>query len=202
MFFRISTFKKLIKNAYKRTGFYLGQDKSNLYYYIRTPRFAVWFDTEVMPNSVKAAVIEFSGELPEPGEEFLCSEAQECNQFSFFGPEYNLYEIEDKANSKFQITKLSDVSTDSRYMYSKIEDRVVNSILIPESILSMIDAGAIDIDNREKPPIGPVATDVMSNQVFWYNNTSALLVKDVLDGCTDETRTFALLLAELEANSK
>ena len=202
MFFKISVFKKLIKSAYKRTGFYLGQDSSNLYYYIRTPRFVVWFDVDSMPNQAKAAVIEFAGELPEPGEEFLCSEAQECNQYSFLGTEYSLFEIEQRAKAKFHITKLSDVLTDSRYMYSKIEDRVVNSILIPESILSMIDVGAIDTVNGEIPPIGPVATGVIENQVFWYNNTSALLVIDVLEGSDDEVKSYAMALAELEANSK
>ena len=202
MFFRLSVFKKLIKSAYKRTGFYLGQDREKIYYYIRTPRFVVWFNAESMPKQAKAAVIEFSGELPEPGEEFLCSEAQECNQYSFLGTDYSLFEIEQKAKAKFHITKISDVSTDSRYMYSKIEDRVVNSILIPESILAMIDAGAIDTANGEIPPIGPVATGVIDNQVFWYNNTSALLVMDVLEGSDDEAKSYAMALAELEANSK
>ncbi len=202
MFFKLSVFKKIIKSAYKRTGFYLGLDAEEETYYIRTPRFIVWFHKETMPNTVKAAVIEFAGELPGPGEEFLCSEFDECNQYSFLGTGYKMSKLEELAQAKFHISKLHNMPAGSRYMYSECDDLVVNSILIPELVLSMIDVGAIDTDNGEKPPTGPVAKELKDNQVFWYNDRSALLVKDVLDGASDEHRTFAMELAKLEHGSE
>lgn len=199
MFFKMSVFKKLIKSAYKRTGFYIGQDKGGTTYYIRTPRFTMWMDVDSISNQAKAAVIEFAGELPEPGEEFLCSEEQECNQYSFLGAEHDIRLLENKAKAGFTVTKLHDVKASARYLYSKFDDVVANSILIPESLLALIDPGVIDTDNREKPPIGPVALDFNDDQVFWYNDTSALMVKDVLSGCCDEAKTYAMALAKLEA---
>ena len=198
MFFRLSVFKKLIKSAYKRTGFYIGLDDESLAYYIRTPRFTIWFNKDSMPNSAKAAVIEFAGELPGPGKEFLCSELDECNQYSFLGAGYDLCTLEDVAQAKFSISKLHNMTAGSRYMYSVCEGVVLNSILIPESVLGMIDPGAIDAKDGETSPVGPVAITFKDNQVFWYNDRSALLVKDVLDGATDEYKNFAMELARLE----
>ncbi len=202
MFFKMSVFKKLIKSAYKRTGFYIGLDAEGTTYYIRTPRFTMWMDVDSISNQAKAAVIEYAGELPEPGEEFLCSEAQECNQYSFLGAEHDILLLGENAKTQFHVTKLSDVYADARYLYSKFEEGVINSILIPESLLALIDPGAIDTDNREKPPIGPVAMKETDNKVFWYNDTSALMVEDVLSGCCDEAKAYAMELAKLEANSK
>ena len=199
MFFKMSVFKKLIKSAYKRTGFYIGLDAEGTNYYIRTPRFTMWMDVDNISNQAKAAVIEFTGELPQPGFEFLCSEAQECNQYSFLGAEHDIRLLENNAKAGFCVTKLCDVRAGARYLYSKFDDVVVNSILIPESLLALIDPGAIDTDNREKPPIGPVAFDFNDDQVFWYNDTSALMVKDVLSGCCDEAKAYALEIAKLEA---
>lgn len=201
MFFKMSVFKKLIKSAYKRTGFYIGLDAEGTAYYIRTPRFTMWMDVDSISNQAKAAVIEFTGELPKRGQEFLCSEEQECNQYSFLGAEYDIQLLGENAKTAFYVTKLSDVRANSRYLYSKVGDVVTNSILIPESLLALIDPGAIDTNNGEKPPIGPVAMKSTDDQVFWYNDTSALLVKDVLaEGC-DEVKNFAIKLAKLEAES-
>ena len=199
MFFKMSVFKKLIKSAYKRTGFYIGLDAEGTTYYIRTPRFTMWMDVDSISNQAKAAVIEFAGELPQPGFEFLCSEAQECNQYSFLGAEHDILLLGENAKTQFNVTKLSDVRADARYLYSKRGSVVANSILIPESLLALIDPGAIDTDNREKPPIGPVAIKETDDEVFWYNDTSALMVKDVLAGCCDEAKAYALELAKLEA---
>ncbi len=199
MFFKMSVFKKLIKSAYKRTGFYIGLDAEGTTYYIRTPRFTMWMDVDNISNQAKAAVIEFAGELPGPGKEFLCSEAQACNQYSFLGAEHDILHLSDTAKTQFHVTKLSDVRVDARYLYSKLVDTVINSILIPESILALIDSGAIDEVNGEKPPIGPVAIKESDNQVFWYNDTSVLMVEDILSGCCDEAKAYAIELAKLEA---
>ena len=79
MFLNTNKFKQLLKRAYKGTGFTLGSiDGAGIF--VHSDYWMIWFERSVMPNRTKAAIIEFSGTLPEDGEIFKVREG-DPNQY-------------------------------------------------------------------------------------------------------------------------
>ena len=75
MFLNTNKFKKMLKTAYKGTGFTIGSiDECGVF--IQTSTWSVWFERITMPNRIKAAIVEFSGTIPENGEIFKVREGE------------------------------------------------------------------------------------------------------------------------------
>lgn len=84
MFLHTSTFKKMLKDSWKFGGIIVGRlDDRSLF--VLGSYWATWFDYTSMPNRIKAAIMEYAGELPELGVIFKA-------RFN----EPNQYELEDK----------------------------------------------------------------------------------------------------------
>lgn len=66
MFFKTSGFKRLLKSANKSNSLKIANDGSGII--IAGSYWTIWIDQEI-PKEKKAAIIEFCGDLPKPGEQ-------------------------------------------------------------------------------------------------------------------------------------
>ena len=64
MFLHTPTFKKLLKASWKNGGITVGRLDS-LSLFVAGDYWVTWFDYTSIPNRIRAAIIEYAGELPE-----------------------------------------------------------------------------------------------------------------------------------------
>ncbi len=75
MIFKIGALQKLMEQAYKSGYLIIGRDEyreqGRMGYYISNNlTWTVWNDEKLIPNSLKAAIVNYLGDLPEYGEEY------------------------------------------------------------------------------------------------------------------------------------
>lgn len=67
MFFKNTGFKQLLKRAYKVNALKMANDDTGII--VAGSYWTMWIDKEEIPKEKKAILIEFAGNLPEPGEQ-------------------------------------------------------------------------------------------------------------------------------------
>lgn len=90
MFLHTPTFKKLLKASWKNGGITVGRlDSRSLF--VAGNYWITWFDYTSIPNRIRAAIIEYMGELPEVGE--ICkAKVDEPNQYEMpFKSQYDVH---------------------------------------------------------------------------------------------------------------
>ena len=96
MIFKISALQKLMERAYKNGLLIIGRDEytenGSMGYYISNGQtWTVWNDEKLIPNSMKAAIVNYLGSLPEYGQEFDIEKSKKGQvQSRVPGPEFNL----------------------------------------------------------------------------------------------------------------
>lgn len=178
MFLKLSKLKKLMKESYKTCGLWVGHRAAvagvcEESYYISGGWWLIDFHAEYMPKEVKAAVIELSGDLPEVGKLFVARN-KEAPQYEFESPAFYAKEISQKPSLKYEVTNLSeDTSTHSyRYLYCDIGP----IRLVENSIVELIDIGAVDTTTGECYPVGPYCeAEGDRRNIVWKNNTTILV---------------------------
>ena len=89
MFLHTPTFKKLLKASWKSGAITVGRlDTCSLF--VAGDYWAVWLDYTSIPNRIRAAIIEFAGELPEAGKIFK-AKVNEPNQYEM--PYKDIYDV-------------------------------------------------------------------------------------------------------------
>ena len=171
MFFKTSVLKRLFKDAYKGAGLTVGhmtdpEDEEVGGYYISSGWWVIWFNNRTFPKEAKAAIIELCGELPQPGEVFKAIDGA-GNQYEIEQKEiFNLPAAFERAKVKFRKTNILQQQGDRVVrILQEEEGRTVKAVL--ELFFNLINRKAIDYDNGEYDPIGPVATSKESPFLYW-----------------------------------
>ncbi len=181
MFFKLSVFKKLLKEAYKGIGLTVnrtaepdidGGIREGIY--LQGGYWAMWIDLKAMPKEAKAAVIELCGELPELGEPFTAQKKKE-NQYEIERREYmNLPERARAAKTKLRVSRMmikKGVSAD-RLMQLPDTGRIV---MMDEIFMDLIDIESMSVEAGEVIPLGPLVENHESNILYWWNYHCSLL---------------------------
>lgn len=181
MFFKLSILKKLLKNAYNGPGLVVGHceelEKTEIQregYYVAGSYWSMWFDAERMPKEAKAAIIELCGDLPEEGEVFKAHK-EAGNQYEIEQQEiYNLPKRYSEAEIELNKTKIiiDGYGAKNRLLQ---EEESKNITAINEMFMDLIDVDAVDYDNGEHEPYGPIAASPNPQAVFWGNNICYLM---------------------------
>lgn len=179
MFFKTSVLKRLFKDAYKGAGLTVGhmtdpEDEEVDGYYISSGWWVIWFNNWTFPKEAKAAIIELCGELPQPGEVFKAIDGA-GNQYEIEQKEiFNLPAAFERAKVKFRSTNILQQQGDKIVrILQEEEGKTVKAVL--ELFFNLISRKAIDYDNGEYDPIGPVATSKESSFLYWGNNYCYLM---------------------------
>lgn len=172
MFFKISTLKKLLKQAYKTSGLTVGQDQDG--YYMFGGYWGVWINAEFLTKEIKAAVIELCGDLPEEGQLFKAIKG-EAPQYEIEQKElFDLPRIFSQCSQDFKVTCLLERQDETLVRFLQDKDnglvRAVNEIF-----MELIDKKAVDSKKGETEPVGP-KTLIGSNAFYWGNNVCYLAV--------------------------
>lgn len=167
MIWKLNKFKNLIKTAYNGTGLTVGKNGKD--YILATQVWMMMFREEAFAKEYKAAVIEYTGELPEAGEVFLAKKG-EANQ-------YELREVNDWIREKYVTAhKMKEVCTVTpMFMLHKgtvcrVLVRGEQTELITSEYLDAIDHGAVDQEVGETPVVGPMQKDEDMGVVYFSNN--------------------------------
>ena len=181
MFFKLSVFKKLLKDAYKGSGLTVNRTAVPDEYggvregiYLQGRHWAMWIDLEAMPKEAKAAVVELCGELPELEKPFTAQE-NEINQYEIERMEYmNLLERARSAKTKFKVSgmMIKKGASAVRLMQLPETGRIA---MIAEIFMDLIDIDSMSAEAGEVIPLGPLAENPDSSLFYWWNYHCSLL---------------------------
>lgn len=170
MFLHMPTFKKLLKSAFRRDCLRVGNLDGGLLVHGGT--FAAWFQNDMIPNKVKAAVMELTGELPAAGEFFKAT--KDGNQYEMpENPAWDIHRGLKEANRRYVVTPI--VLNDSRFLQ---QAGVGPLRAIKEEFISLIDLAEIDYNHGEGTPAGPYGKED-GYQFFWATDFCILTVCEV-----------------------
>ena len=205
MFFKTSVLKRLFKDAYKGAGLTVGhmtdpEDEEVDGYYISSGWWAIWFNNWTFPKEAKAAIIELCGELPQPGEVFKAIDGA-GNQYEIEQKEiFNLPAAFERAKVKFRKTNILQQQSDRVVrILQEEEGRTVKAV--SELFFNLINRKAIDYDNGEYDPIGPVATSKESQFLYWGNNYCYLMAA-VRTTDDEDVKAFLKISGEYQVDYK
>lgn len=194
MFFKLSVLKHMLKDAYKSSGLTVGHMAESDTgepegYYAASGWWVVWFNRDNMPKEVKAALVELCGDLPESGEVFKAMKDM-GNQYEIEQKDiYNLPRTFKKCECRFRVTRLLRQQAFDLIRFLQDEKEIQFIKAVSETCISLIDPSAVDQDNGEDMPVGPVTIDPSADFVYWGNNTCYFMAgtrKPIMD---DEEET-------------
>lgn len=172
MFLHMPTFKRLIKAAFRRDCLRIGNLDGGLL--VNGGTFAAWFRNDMIPNKVKAAVMELAGELPANGEIFKAT--KDGNQYEISkNPVWNIHHSLEEADKRYVVTPV--VLNDSRYDTFRFLQRAGGGAIhvIKEEFISLIDLGELDYSHGEDTLEGPYGRDD-GMMFFWKTEFCVLCV--------------------------
>lgn len=170
MFLNKTMFKKWIKDAFNHGGLTVGYIYDGLV--MSGSTWVVWVDEGSIPNWVKAAVMEYTGELPKIGCVFKAEKNSPIQ-----------YEISENAYldlpERFMEAKLPFIVTpvvfDTNWSaYRILQSKKTGSLIaLSESLYRIIDLKELE---DESAPMGPSARNEQGDLLIWKNQNSALAV--------------------------
>ena len=171
MFLHTPTFKKLLKASWKSGGITVGRlDTRSLF--VAGNYWAVWLDYTSIPNRIRAAIIEFSGELPEAGMIFK-AKMNEPNQYEM--PYKDIYDVHKNwQEAKNPLVQTPVIVSEWHTNYRLFQDS--NGRLVPVTTLydDLIDHR--EQEECEGSVIGPsmVETHGKGRMLYWYSGLCIL----------------------------
>lgn len=171
MFLNKTMFKKWIKHAYSYQGLVVGRIYGGLV--VSGANWVSWTRDGYVPNWLKAAIIEYAGELPKEGTAFRAKK-DEVPQYEISeNPYLNLPECFRGAKVPFQVIPVIYDTKWSRYRL--VQCRSSGEIIpLPSDYYDIIDVR--EIDGSESWPVGPAARDERGSILIWESEVSALAV--------------------------
>lgn len=160
MFLKADILKKLMKEAYKRSGLAIANTGKRIY--IAGSCWEVDILKERLPKTILAQIIELAGELPDAGTRFLST--KDGNQMEVGKTEEVVI---DGSAVKLTVTKLI-ILTDLGAVQRVLQNPFGKIILINNLAVGMVSANIIDAEKGECEPLGPLYAH--QKGVFWANN--------------------------------
>ena len=183
MIFKISALQKLMEKAYKNGLLIIGRDEytenGSMGYYISNGQtWTVWNDEKLMPNSMKAAIVNYLGCLPEYGQEFDIEKRQRGQvQSRVPGPEFNLRKRFALSHSwaRWEITPLRIDRGEGDFTILQASE-IVNGICreIRTELLGMVKPDEIMEKEGEAYIGGPLIAD---GGALWASNVCYVLLQ-------------------------
>lgn len=171
MFLHTSTFKKLLKSSWKNGGITVGR-LDPLSMFVTGDYWATWFDYTSIPNRIRAAIIEYAGELPEIGEIFK-AKIDEPNQYEM--PYKDSYDVHKNwQQAKNPLIETPVIVSGWHTNYRLFQDS--NGRLVPVTALydSLIDRR--EQEENEGSVIGPSMVEIQGKggMLYWYSDLCIL----------------------------
>lgn len=170
MFLNKTMFKRWIKDAFRHNGLVVGRIYGGLV--ISGGAWVTWTQEGYVPNWLKAAIMEHTGELPNEGEVFKAKK-DEVQQYEVSeNPYLDLPKRFREARIPFLVIP---VIYDTRWAsYRLIQCRMSGEVIpIPSEYYDIIDIREAEHDGT---PVGPSSRDETGRMLIWKNETSALAV--------------------------
>ena len=171
MFVNTSAFKKLIKKSWSAEGLTMGATDTEIFFAGGT--WVIRVDKRKIPNKIKAAIVELTGELPAAGEVFTCYK-KEATQYEVAENEYwNITERFWSAQVELNTTKVryNGATRDYRILQ---EEKSKKCILVDNFFTELIDYSAVE--EYEDIPAGPVMEHLAAGLIYWSNNVMTIAV--------------------------
>ena len=177
MFLHTPTFKKLIKASYKNGGITVGRlDSRSLF--VAGNYWITWFDYTSIPNRIRAAIIEYTGELPEVGEIFK-AKVDEPNQYEMpFKEHYDVHKSWQQAMNPLIATPVFISGHHS--LYQIFQDKENRFIPVSSIHIDLIDRR--EQEECEGSVIGPSTRDHgldYAPTLYWYSDLCILGIMSV-----------------------
>ena len=170
MFLNKTMFKKWIKTAFRSNGLIVGRIYDGLV--LQGGSWATWTQEGYVPNWLKAAIMEHTGELPEIGQVFRAKK-DEVSQYEISeNPCLNLPERYREAKVPFVVIPVIYGSKWRNYRLFQCQ-QTGEVIPVYSEYYNIIDVRELE---GEEWPIGPSAKDQKGNVLIWRNEVSALAV--------------------------
>ena len=181
MFLNKTRLKAMIKSAYKWEGLFVGRIYGGLV--VAGGPWVTWTEDGYVPNWLKAAVMEHTGELPGPETAILAKKNEPVQYEVTDCPAYNLPQMRKECTQAWTVTPVV-----SRGQYSEI--RFLQKTGHPDLIKAMAESfyGVIDFSElgEESRPSGPASVSE-NGFLVWKNEHSAYACLP-LDGVGDGDR--------------
>lgn len=153
-----ATVKRLLKKAYKEGSFTVGQTEAG-WLYITDYHWVICVDFRECPKEIKAAVMEFAGELPEAGKAFTVQK-DSPNQYKIVEEVFivpNHYQDTINTN-KCKETNIIFSWGDKRY---RMMDAVDTAHVVREDFLDLLNQDSEGIE-------GPFCPDPTNPSFIWH----------------------------------
>ena len=170
MFISATNFKKLIKKSWAAEGLTMGATNTEIF--LAGGSWVIRVLKTEIPNKIKDAIVELTGELPAAGEVFTCYK-KEATQYEVAENEYwNIGEHFETAKVPLNITRVQYVGGKTMRVLQHPETK--KCVLINDFFLEVIDYGATE--EYEGIPEGPRTMSEHSGLIYWQNEIMTMAV--------------------------
>ena len=189
MFLNKTLFKKMIKRAFQKSGLIVGRIYEGLV--VSDGEWVSWTRSGAVPNWLKAAIIEYAGQLPEEGQIFTAMKG-DMLQYEIEDAQWDLPERFQRSKVPFSVTP---IVYDGAFFKARLVScsRTGDIIPIPEEYCDVIDFSELGEEHR---PTGPSAETKEGLSLIWKNENSAWLIPRTY--FTDERKSILERLEGLE----
>ena len=167
MFLNKTVFKKMIKSAFNGGGLTVGLVYDGLV--LSNGYWVTYTEIGSVPNWVKAAVMEYAGELPKAGTIFRAAKNEPIQYEIAENQYYNLPERFAEARYPFADTKITVTTNTNEFRL--LQKQMDSSIIcLQESLANVIDLREL---GNENAPMGPSSVTPRGDILIWKNEASA-----------------------------
>lgn len=181
MFLNRRKIKQLIKSSFRWEGLTVGRVYGGLV--VAGGRWITWTEDGYIPNWLKAAVMEYTGELPKQGCMFKAKKDEPIQYEIADNDFYDLPEMKRKCIFAYTVTPV--VIKDQHYQVRLLQQNTSGGILaVPETCCEIIDLSELGDENA---PSGPASVSE-SGGILLYKNEHSAYAFTTLGWVMDETR--------------
>lgn len=167
MFLNKTMLKKMIKSSFKWEGLVVGRIYDGLV--VAGGTWVTWTEDGYIPNWLKAAVMEYTGELPKQGCVFKAKKDEPIQYEIADNQLYDLPEMKKRCRYSYTVTPVV-----VRDQYASVRLFQQNSskemLAVPETFFEMIDLSEL---GEENAPAGPASASASEGILLYKNEHSA-----------------------------
>lgn len=181
MFLNKTLLKKTIKHSFRWEGLTVGRICGG--FVVAGGTWVTWTEDGYIPNWLKAAVMEFTGELPQQERVFRAKKDEPIQYEIADDTIYDLPSLFQRSRFAYAVTP---VVVKGKFGETRIlqQNSTLNPLGIQEKFYEMIDLGEL---GEENAPAGPSSMNAEGSIMIYKNEHSAYAFYPV-DGTTDVVR--------------
>lgn len=181
MFLNKTQLKKNIKNAVRNGGLVVGSVYDGLV--LSSGYWIVWTEESCVQNWLKAAVVEYTGGLPDKE---IIFKAMRNEPLQYEVAENPFYDLPSRFRESHYSFSDTNIIVDGNLHLFQEKD-TSNIICMPECFIEMFDFSELQGDNR---PMGPVSANRQGDVLIWKNENAAYAVCRI---ATSKDKTLEIL---------